>query len=299
MSPRHILLTLVVVAVWGSNFVALKWSVAEIPPFLLTALRYAFAALPAVFFIPKPNVSWRLMALYATVVGILQFSFAFTGLRLGAPAGLSSVIVQTQVFFTFGLAIWLLGERPGLYQVLGAAIAFGGVAVMTFDQFEAGALLPLLLMLASAFFWGASNIITKKAGNIDMLGLVVWSSLIVPLPMLVLSLIFEGGFDVLAQVANDLTFRGGLSVLYTAYLSTLFGYGAWAILLGRYPASTVAPFTLLVPVFGFGAALPLLGETVTILEIAGSALVLIGLVVNILGPRLATRLRAGVAKTGA
>lgn len=293
MSPRDLLIAVVLVAIWGTNFVALKWSLLEIPPFLLTALRYTFTALPAVFFIRKPAVSWRFMALYATFVGILQFSLAFTGLKLGMPAGLSSIVVQTQAFFTFLLAVWLLGERPGPIQILGGLIAFGGIGVIAIERFEPTALIPLLLMLASAFCWGASNIITKKAGKIDMLGLVVWSSLLVPVPMLILSLLFEGGFGVFAEVAAKLTPRGGLSVMFTAYLSTLFGYGVWAILLGKYPANTVAPFTLLVPIFGFGSAYLLLGETITALEVAGSVLVFVGLFVNVFGPRLMLRAAAG------
>ncbi len=290
MAPRDLLVTLALVAVWGTNFVALKWSLVEIPPFLLTALRYTFTALPAIFFIRRPNVPWRFMALYATLVGILQFSFAYSGLRLGMPAGLSSVVVQTQVCFTFMLAVWLLGERPGPIQIVGALVAFGGIAAIALERLEPTALLPLLLMLASAACWGASNIVTKKAGRIDMLGLVVWSALIPPIPMFVLSLLFEGGFGVVPQVLDALTLRGALSTLFTAYLSTLFGYGVWAIMLGKYPANTVAPFTLLVPIFGIGASRLLLGETISGLEIAGSALVMLGMVVNVFGPRVWTRL---------
>jgi O-acetylserine/cysteine efflux transporter len=289
MSPRDLLITIALVAVWGTNFVALKWSLVEIPPFLLAALRYTFTAFPAIFFIRRPNVPWRFMLLYATFVGILQFSFAYSGLKLGMPAGLSSVVVQTQVFFTFILAIWLLGERPGPIQIVGALVAFGGIGVIAIERLEPTALLPLVLMLCSAAAWGASNIITKKAGKIDMLGLVVWSALIPPIPMFILSLLFEGGFAVVPQVLGDLTWRGGLSTLYTAYLSTLFGYGVWAIMLGKYPANTVAPFTLLVPIFGIGASRLLLGETISAYEIAGSALVLAGMVVNVFGPRVLRR----------
>jgi O-acetylserine/cysteine efflux transporter len=287
MSPRHMLLALAIVAVWGTNFVALKWSLAEVPPFLLTALRYTFTALPALFFIRWPKgVSWRLLALNALFVGILQFSFGFTGLKLGAPAGLSSLVVQTQVFFTMALAVWLLAERPSPLRILGVAVGFVGIGVIALEHLEPTALVPLLLMLGSAFSWGVSNIITKKAGNVDMLGLVVWTSVFVPIPMLILSVLFEGGFGIFAEVASNLTLRGGLSVLFTAYLSTLFGYGAWAILLSRYPANTVAPFTLLVPIFGFGSSALLLGETISAIEIAGSGLVFVGLLVSVFGPRL-------------
>ena len=136
MSPRDILIAFAIVLVWGANFLALKWSVAEIPPFMLTGLRYLFAALPAVFFIRRPQVPWRFMILYATFVGILQFSFAFTALKLGLPAGLSSLLIQVQVFFTFGLAVWLLGERPGVLQIVGGLIAFAGIGVIALERLE-------------------------------------------------------------------------------------------------------------------------------------------------------------------
>jgi O-acetylserine/cysteine efflux transporter len=286
MSPRDLVLAFLLVAVWGTNFVALKWSLVEIPPFLLTALRYFFTALPAIFFIRRPNISWRFMALYALFVGVLQFSFAYSGLKLGAPAGLSSIVIQIQAFFTIMLAVWLLGERPSIMQVIGGIVAFGGIGVIAIERVEPTALIPLLLMLASAACWSVSNIITKKAGQIDMLGLVVWSALFVPIPMLVLSLLFEGGFDTYTQIVAELTPRAGLSVLFTSYLSTLFGYGVWAVLLGKYPASTVAPFTLLVPIFGFGSAFLLLGESITMIEVIGSVLVFVGLIVNVFGARL-------------
>lgn len=289
MSPRDLIAAVLLVAVWGTNFVALKWSLVEIPPFMLTALRYVFTAFPAILFIRKPDVSWGFMAIYALFVGVLQFSFAYTGLKLGMPAGLSSIVIQVQAFFTVIMAVWLLGERPGWLQVVGALIAFGGIGVIAIERIEPTALIPLLCMLAGAFFWSISNIITKKAGRIDMLGLVVWSALFVPLPMVVLSLLFEGGFGVFPQMLDALTLRGGLSVMFTAYLSTLFGYGVWAVLLSKYPATTVAPFTLLVPIFGFGSAFLFLGEAVTPIEVIGSALVFIGLLVNVFGPGLVRR----------
>jgi O-acetylserine/cysteine efflux transporter len=285
MRPRDTLVALVIVVVWGLNFVALKWSVAEVPPFLLTGLRYLFAAIPAVFFVRRPAVSFRFLAFYGTVVGTLQFSLVFIAIKAGMPAGLASLVMQTQVFFTFALAVWLLGERPGPFQIGGAAIAFGGIGVIAFERLGGASLVPLLLTLVAAFAWGASNIITKKAGKIDLLALVIWGCLIPPIPVFILSLIFEGPNAVPDAIAA-LSLRGGLSVLFTAYLSTLFAYGLWATLLGKYPANSVAPFTLLVPIFGIGSSWLLLHESISSLEIAGCALVFLGLLVNVFGPRL-------------
>lgn len=291
MSPRDLGLALGVVVIWGLNFIAIKWGVDEVPPFMLTALRYLGCALPAVFFIRRPAVSWRILGLYGLTVGVLQFSFLFTAVRLGMPAGLASLVMQMQVFFTMSLAILFLGERPTRYQLAGAAIALVGLGSIGAEQLGGAVLLPLVMTLIAAFCWAISNIVTKRAGKVDMLAFVVWGSLIPPIPMLILSMIFEGPGAYGALLA--MTPRGIFSVLFIAYGSTLFGYGVWAVLLGRYPASVVAPFSLLVPVVGFAAAIPILGEHVTALEWLGSALIFLGLVLNVFGARLVARYRLG------
>jgi len=289
MPFRDIALALGVVLIWGLNFVAIKWGVDEIPPFLLTALRYIGCALPAVFFIRKPQVGWPILVAYGLSVGVLQFSFLFTAIRLGMPAGLASLVMQMQVFFTMALAIMLLGDRPTPLQLGGAAIALVGLGTIGAEHIGGAVLVPLLLTLVAAFFWAISNIVTKRAGKIDMLGFVVWGSLVPPLPMLALSLVFEGP----QALAGLLTIspQAIFSVLFIAYGSTLVGYGAWAVLLGRHPASVIAPFSLLVPVVGFAAAFVFLGEQVSGLELAGSLLIFAGLVLNVFGPRLLARLR--------
>ncbi|MBU1305129.1 MAG: EamA family transporter [Alphaproteobacteria bacterium] len=287
MSLRDIGLALGVILIWGLNFVAIKWGVDEVSPYMLTALRYLGCALPAVFFIRRPKVSWSLLIAYGTTVGILQFSFLFSAMRLGMPAGLASLVMQMQVFFTMGLAVLFLGERPPLLRLVGATIALAGLGTIGIEHLGGAVLIPLLMTLLAAFFWASSNIITKRAGQIDMFAFVVWGSLVPPLPMLALTLLIEGPAAVTSLASISPQAIG--SIAFIAYGSTLFGYGVWAILLGRYPASLVAPFTLLVPVVGFAAAFVLLGEQMTLLEIVGSLLIFAGLIVNVFGPGLIAR----------
>lgn len=289
MPLRDIALALGVVVIWGVNFVAIKWGVAEIPPFLLTGLRYVGCALPAVFIIRKPAVSWSILIAYGLTVGVLQFGFLFTAIKLGMPAGLASLVMQMQVFFTMGLAVLFLGERPSVPQLAGAAVALVGLGTIGAEHMGGAVLVPLLLTLIAALFWGISNIVTKRAGKVDMFAFVIWGSLVPPLPMLALSLAFEGPQALLAL--PSVSAQAILSVLFIGYGSTLLGYGAWAVLLGRHPASLVAPFALLVPVVGFGAAFIFLGEVVSPLEVAGSLLIFVGLALNVFGPRLLTRFR--------
>ncbi len=288
MSPRHILLALLIALVLGVSFVAIHYGLEEAPPLLLTALRYTFAALPAVFFVKRPQMDWRLLVAYGAFVGVGQFGLLFIAIKLGMPAGLSSLVIQLQVFFTVLLAFLVFGERPNLPQIMGAIIAFAGIGVIALERLDGAALLPLLLTIVAALFWGFANTTSKKAGKVDMLGLVVWSSLVPPLPLLGLSLLLDGPDAIVASLSS-FSLRGIGSVAFMSYAATLFGFSMWARLLSLYPASQVAPFALCIPVAGILSAALLLGETISGIEIAGSLLVFAGLVTTVLGPRLLVR----------
>jgi O-acetylserine/cysteine efflux transporter len=289
MSPRDLLIALVIVLVWGLNFIAIKWGVALVPPLLLTALRYVFAAIPAVFFVPRPRVRLSTLLLYGTAVGVLQFGSLFVAIKLGMPAGLSSLVIQMQAFFTMAFAAVLLGDRPGRFQLIGALVALAGIALIALERLSGTALLPLLLTLAGAAFWGVANIATKRAGKIDMLGFVVWSALVPPIPLIALSLLTEGAAADWAALSHPSWLLAGI-VGFNAYAATLIGFGLWSVLLARYPASTVVPFSLLVPVVGITSGVLLLGEPLSPFEAIGSAIVFIGLLLNVFGARLAMRL---------
>lgn len=288
MSLKDTLLVLAVVFVWGINFVAIRWGVDEIPPLLLTSLRYAVAALPAVLFIRRPRVALGILVAYGFAVGVGQFSLLFTAIKLGMPAGLSSLVIQLQAFFTIALAVTFLGERPSPAQLVGALIAFGGIGIIALERMGGAAFIPFLMTIGAAACWGVANVVTKKAGKVDMLAFVVWSSLVPPIPLYLLSLLFEGPGAV-PLALSQVTIYGIGSLLFIGWISTVFGYGMWSVLLGRYPASTVAPFTLLVPIAGIGSAALLLGERITGFEAAGSVLVFLGLLLNVFGPRLLAR----------
>jgi O-acetylserine/cysteine efflux transporter len=285
MSPRDILLALAVVLVWGTNFVAVKWGVAEIPPLLLSGLRYAVALVPIIFFVKRPQIPvWMLIA-YGVFVGVGQFGFLFSAIKLGMPAGLSSLVLQVQVFFSIGLAVLFLGERPSPFSLAGALVAFAGIAVIALERLQGAALVPLLMTLCAAVSWSIANLITKKASKIDMFGFVVWSCLVPPIPLFLLSYFIEGP-GAWSSMLTHITLVGAGSVLFTAWISTVFGYGAWSVLFGRYPASTVVPFALLVPIVGIGSSALVLNEQISGLEWAGSVLVFCGLLLNVFGPRL-------------
>ena len=288
LSPRDLCLALLTVVVWGLNFVFIKWGVEEVPPLLLTGLRYLCAALPMVFFIRRPQVKTTTLVIYGLAIGFAQFGLLFSAIKLGMPAGLASLIIQIQAFFTIALAMLFLGEKLGRMQALGALVAIAGIGVIATERFEITALIPLLMVVLAALFWGVANIASKKAGQIDMLSFVVWGSLVPILPLFGLSLLVEGPAAIGAALGS-ISLRTVGVVLFNGYAATILGFGIWSYLLKRYPAGLIAPFSLLVPVAGMGFAYLLVGEIITAVEVLGSVLVFAGLLINVFGPRLLAR----------
>jgi O-acetylserine/cysteine efflux transporter len=279
---------LLVTALWGFNFVVIAVGVREVPPLLLACLRFVLAAVPAIFFVRRPKVSWRLLVAYGLFLGVGQFGLLFTAIRWGAPAGLSSVILQAQAFFTALLAVAFFGERFRWHNGLGLVVAGLGLALMGWTKSTNGALTvpwpSLVMLILAAFMWASANILTKKMGKVDTLGLMVWSSLVPPLPLFALSWAIDGGGTVMGALRH----LGWLSlgaIAYLAFLSTLVGYGLWNWLIVKKGASAVAPFSLLVPVFGISSAWLVLGEALTLSHLAAAALILGGLTVHVFGGR--------------
>lgn len=288
MSLRDIALALAVVVVWGINFLAIKWTVTEWPPLFATGLRYTLVALPLVFFIPRPKVSWSLLVAYGLALGVAKFGLLFSAMYLGMPVGLASLVLQSQAFFTIALAFVFLGERLSPMHYAGIALAIIGIGAIAVDRAVGGSvatLLPLGMTLLAGFFWGVSNIVVKRAGKIDMFGLVVWMGIIPPFPMFILSYFIEGP-GAFSSAFVDVSFQGAVAMGYVVLASTFFGFGIWSYLLGRYPAGIVAPFSLLVPIVGMTTGMLVLGETMSGVEIGGSVLVMLGLAIASMGGRL-------------
>ncbi|MGW1192124.1 EamA family transporter [Streptomyces sp. NPDC002559] len=275
MRPLHIALAALVAAVWGVNFVVIEVGLGHFPPLLFSALRFLAAALPAVFFVGRPKVAWKWIVGVGLVLGVAKFGLLFIGMDRGMPAGLSSLVLQVQAVFTAVFAAVALGERPGRVRVLGMGIALAGIGVAAVDEGASGPVLAFVLVIAAAACWGVSNVLTRKAAPPDSLNFMVWVSTVPVLPLLGLSLLFEG-WDRDAEALAALDWSGVGIIVYVAWITTVFGFGAWGYLLSRHPASSVAPFTLLVPVFGMSSAALLLGESVSPLRWCAAALLVGG-----------------------
>ncbi|MFF9507444.1 EamA family transporter [Streptomyces sp. NPDC014724] len=275
MRPLHIALAALVAAVWGVNFVVIEIGLGHFPPLLFSALRFLVAALPAVFFVGRPKVAWKWIVGVGLVLGVAKFGLLFIGMDRGMPAGLSSLVLQVQAVFTALFAALALGERPGRIRMSGMAVALAGIGVAAVDEGASGPVLAFFLVIAAAACWGVSNVLTRKAAPPDSLNFMVWVSTVPVLPLLGLSLLFEGwDRDVDALAALD--WSGVGIIVYVAWITTVFGFGAWGFLLRHHPASSVAPFTLLVPVFGMSSAALLLGESVSPLRWCAAALLVGG-----------------------
>jgi O-acetylserine/cysteine efflux transporter len=285
MSWRDILAALLVVTLLGVNFVAIKIGLEALPPLLLTGLRFLLAALPGVFLVRPPKASVGTVVAFGLSLGVVQFGLLFFAIAIGMPAGLSSLVIQMQVFFTIGLSYLAFGERPSGLQIAGALVAAVGVAVIAVWKARHAMLLPLGLVLGAALAWACSNIIVKAAGRIDMLPLIVWGSLVATPPLILLSLLAEGP----AAIAEGLRHADAgtfAAVLFIAYPATILAFALWSQLLSRYPAATVTPFALLVPVVGISSTSTLLGEPFGLVEAAGAALILFGIALSIYGARV-------------
>jgi O-acetylserine/cysteine efflux transporter len=285
---RHVLLALAVVAVWGTNFVVIKFALAHLPPLLFAALRFALAVLPAAFFIPRPAAGWRNLAAYGVLIGVGQFGLLYLAMRGHITPGLASLVIQTQVFFTIGLSMVLTGERLQPLQWLALGLAAGGIVVIGLNTDAATTLLGLAVTLVAAASWAGANTVSRRAGRVDALAYVVWSSAFAVPPLLVLSLVFEGG-DAIVSGLRSADAATWAAVVWQSVGNTIFGYGAWAWLLARHPAGTVAPMALLVPVFGMASSAWWLDEPLPGWKLGAAALVIGGLALNLFGMRLLGR----------
>lgn len=288
MRPRHLALALLIVVIWGVNFAIIKLGLRQVSPLGLGVARFVLAAFPFIFFVKRPDVPWRQIALYSFLIFACQFGFLFTGMRVGMSTALSSLILQLQVFFTIGLSIPLLGERPTIWQVAGALLAFGGIVLVAANVGGDVSLPGLALLILGAASWGAGNVVSRRIAmrspSVDPFALVIWGSLFAIPPLLAVALVIDP--QGLVSSFSDLDLISIGSIAYIVYLSTLFGFAVWSRLLAEYPVATVAPFTLLVPVFGFAGSAALLGEPIEAWKVGAGLLVLAGLGVNLFGRRL-------------
>jgi O-acetylserine/cysteine efflux transporter len=300
MPVRSILLALAVTALWGFSFVVISHALQAFPPLLLAALRCAAAALPVLILVRPSRLPLPLFAALSLTLAVLQHLTMFVGIDLGVPPGLASLLLQSQVFFTTALAFFVLKERPGARQYAGIAIAAGGMVVIAASLPAGGSLFGFVVVLCSAAAWGVTNLLFKLIRQeIDLLRLVAWCHV----PALVVNVAvaygLEGGPLLLAPLAAA-GVTHYLAVAFLGLFSTGLGYLLWSTLMRRHSATLIAPFSLLIPIFGMTFMATLMGESFGPLRVVGAGLVMVGraLCVVRLGGRPAERPRRGALTTG-
>ncbi len=291
MKRKDFILAILVVIVWGANFTVIKLGLGGVPPMLLVTLRYTLVAFPAVFFIKPPKMALKDILLYGFTVGVGQFGCLFYAMHIGMPAGLASIIVQLQAFISPLLGYLLLKEKFKTKQLIGFLIGALGLLVIGVSSSTIGITsIPIgaiLLTICAPIFWSISNIVAKTASKksmekdeqLDMLSLVVWGSLVPPVPTLILALLIDSPQTLINSMSN-LDMMSIFAVLYLAFGSTLFGYGFWSILISKYPINKISPLSLLVPITGLLTARIVLLEKLSKLQWLGVSVIIIGLMVT-------------------
>ena len=282
----HLFLALAIVAVWGTNFVVIKLSLAAFPPFLFAALRYTFAFIPLAFFISRPQVSWTSLCAYGVAIGVGQFGILYFAIDGRISPGLASLVIQTQVFFTIGFAMFFAKERLRLYQAVAVSVSMTGLGIIALHTDADTTFVGMALVVFAGLSWGIANTVSRRAGSINMLSYVVWASLFSLPPLFLISLIFEGGWEQMSTSMITAPTGAWAGVLWQSWGNTVFGYAAWAWLLSKHPAAVVAPAPLLVPIFGMGASAYFLSEPLPLWKILAAGLVIAGLIVNLFWPSL-------------
>lgn len=302
MTLKDSILGFLIIFLWGINFVVIAWGLEGMPPLLMGACRFLLVALIGSLFIKPPQIPWQWLLAYALTLGFGQFAFLFSAMAFGMPAGLASLVLQSQALFTLLFAALLLKEGMSPLQLLAMLISGIGLYLVAGGgangQDTAMTSLGFILTLVAAMCWGLGNIVNRtinKRGYQANLGLVIWSAWIPPIPFLLASYYFEGG-EVIQEALLNLELSTFSALLYLAIAATIIGYSLWSYLLGRYPAAQIAPLTLAVPVVGLVAARYFLDEVITLQHGLGIALVMSGLVLNIAGGRFLFLLKRNKGK---
>ncbi|MDO9344413.1 MAG: EamA family transporter [Pseudomonas sp.] len=280
MLKKHLSLAVLVTLVWGVNFPITKLGLRAIDPFVLTGIRFALAALPLVFFIKRPAVKFSYVAAYGFIFGLGMWGVINYGIQVGVSPGIASLIIQLSVFFTMGWGFVLFKEKIRGAQMVGAVLALVGLAGIISTQEGNHAVLGVMLIVLSAVAWSVGNVIIKKSGVKEIFSFMVWASLIPPIPLFLTAWLMHGGaaFEGL-QTSLDLT--AVLSILFQVYLATHFAYWGWNSLLKLYPVSTVAPLSLLIPVFGITSSMLILDERISTPNLISIGIIIAGLAVGL------------------
>lgn len=296
MQFKDILLLIIVTVIWGVNFSAIKLGLNSMDPFLLSALRFTLCAFPLILFIKKPDVEFKYLILYGLSFGIGIWGIVHLAIYFGISAGISSLILQMGVFFTVIMGYFYLKEQINLAKKISFFVAFIGLFLILFVTDGSVSISGFILVLIAALFLAISNIIVKKAKTTEILGFIIWSSLFSPIPLILLAYLTQGE-NVFINFSDNLDFKVLISVLFQVYPTTLFGYWVWNKMISKYPVSSVAPYGLLVPIFGLLGSYFIYNEQIESIKFIAAVLIILGLFINSFSNRFQKRIKNIKIKT--
>jgi O-acetylserine/cysteine efflux transporter len=280
MKPADIFLAVLVAVTWGFGFVASRLALDELSPALMTAMRFAIAALPCLF-VRRPKVPWSVLIAISATLFLGQFLAQSWAIAHGVPVGLASVIVQSQALFTVAFAMVAFREIPARMQIVGIGVAAIGLLMICgtvgFD-FSVGAFAVLMISPVS---FAIGNLLLRQAREVPMFDLFAWLCLVPPLPLLALAFAADGPRATWNELAH-MSPTGWVSMLFIGAISTSIAYWLWGRLLRDHTPAQVVPFALLVPFVGAAASSVVFGETFGPLRLAGMVTVVGGIAIMLL-----------------
>ena len=279
MKLRDFGLLFALMALWGLNFSVIKLGVNSVHPLILTALRFSFAVFPLIFFIKKPDVPWRYLIAYGLSFGVGVWGLTTLSIGAGVSAGMASLLLDMSVVSSL-LVGWLcLNETMTRNKLLGAGLALLGLILIMYSEGGSVTGKGLVLVLMASVFWSINGLIVKRANTKSIFAFNIWGMVFAPLPLLLLAVMLEGT-QFITELPNQLTQWTLFSALFQAYPTTLLGYWFWNKMIMKYSVSSVAPMTLLVPVFGILGGYWFYDEAIQTSQIIAAVLILLGLFVG-------------------
>lgn len=294
MTRQDSLLLVLLMALWGFNFSVIKLGVNNIDPFLLTALRFSLAVLPLIFFVRRPNVPWRYLMTYGLTFGVGVWGLTTLSVGVGLSGGLASLLLDMSVISSLLVGRYLLKEHVTVSKVLGSLLALLGLGLIIWHQDGTVTPLGLALVLSASVFWSINGLIVKRSGTREVFAFNIWGMAFAPIPLFILALCVSGPSSVMQSIA-DINGSVLFSAAFQAYPTTLLGYWFWNKMIVKYSVSSVAPMTLLVPVFALIGGYIFFGESLDAVQAIAAVVILLGVAVSEI--KLPAR-RAVIAKAG-
>ena len=272
MSPKQILLALIVPITWGLGFTLAKIGLEQFPTLLIMSIRFGIAGLILVWFTKPPWGHMREIFMVALIGSTIQYGLTYNGLK-GIDASTGAILVQLEGPILALMGVFLLKEKLGLTRALGMGLAVVGVIIIAGEPRLDGQLDSVLLLIVGSAVWAIAQIMVSRLKGISGITILAWVAIMATPQMFVASLVIEDGQWLAITTASLVDWS---IILYLALIMTVLGYSVWYHLLSSVDVSKVSPFLMLLPITSIIAGMVLLDETFTSSMAIGGLLIMTG-----------------------